>query len=396
MLTDLEVRNFKPEERRYSKADGEGLSIDVFPSGTKSWVLTYRVYGKQKREKMGSFPAVGCKEARLKARKFKAEATGNAQEAPTVAAVKKEWLEIKLPTLTSQKYADTVVYRIDYITTGFENTPIDKVTRRQISTNVKKMVKNGTYVTAVRCLGLLNEMFIFAISSDYTESNPCAVVDKLIPKHEVKHYPALDVKQMPEFWRRIRFMDIEPENLIALKLVCYTGVRITELLKARWDTQEFDFQERQWTIPASRMKKRKDHVVPLTDSTLALFKELYDTRIGNGYLFKKRGKALEHVPSETILAIIKRAGYDGDMVTHGFRTIMSTHANGSKLFRPEMIDFQLAHVNKSTKEDKTSKIYNRFEYWDERVELMEWYSKQVDSWIAPPPQDQGETYSTES
>ena len=69
------------------------------------------------------------------------------------------------------------------------------------------------------------------------------------------------------------------------------------------------------------------------------------------------------------------------MVTHGFRTLFSTHANNSRLFRSEVIDYQIAHVNKSTKADATSKIYNRAEYWDERVELMNWYSTEVSGWL---------------
>lgn len=85
--------------------------------------------------------------------------------------------------------------------------------------------------------------------------------------------------------------------------------------------------------------------------------------------------------SESVLTMIKRMGYTDKMVTHGFRSLFSTHANESKLFRGEVIDYQIAHVNKSTKADKTSKIYNRAEYWDERVELMTWYANEVERWI---------------
>lgn len=45
---------------------------------------------------------------------------------------------------------------------------------------------------------------------------------------------------------------------MAMLLVCYTGTRITELLKARWDTGEIDFENKVWIIPAERMKKEKN------------------------------------------------------------------------------------------------------------------------------------------
>ena len=81
--------------------------------------------------------------------------------------------------------------------------------------------------------------------------------------------------------------------------------------------------------------------------------------------------------SESILAIIKRNGYAGRMTTHGFRTVFSTHANESTLFREDVIEYQIAHVPKN----KIRGIYNRAEYWSERVELMTWYANEVDRWM---------------
>ena len=77
------------------------------------------------------------------------------------------------------------------------------------------------------------------------------------------------------------------------------------------------------------------------------------------------------------MAIIKRNGYGGQMVTHGFRSLFSTHANNSKKFRADVIEYQIAHVPK----DRIRGIYNRAEYFEERLELMQWYSDEVDKWM---------------
>ncbi|MFI8040605.1 tyrosine-type recombinase/integrase, partial [Acinetobacter baumannii] len=82
---------------------------------------------------------------------------------------------------------------------------------------------------------------------------------------------------------------------MAMLLVCYTGTRITELLKARWDTGEIDFENKVWIIPAERMKKRKELMVPLVPQIYALFKELESVKTDDGYIFKKRGKPYEHM-----------------------------------------------------------------------------------------------------
>lgn len=377
MLSDSQVKALKPKEKRYSLADGEGLSVDVFPTGKKKWIVSYRVNGKQTRKNLGEYPELGCKDARQLARQCKAEAQGKMLNSPSVNAVIEEWLKLMTPRWSSKKYIDTVVYRLNYITEDFKNQPIDEVDRKIIVKKVKEIVNKGTLETAKRSLRLLNEIFNFAIASDYTQKNPCTLISDVIPQQTVRNMPSLDAEQMPEFWNRVTHSNVTLELLHALKLACYTAVRISELLQSRWDSGEIDLENRQWVIPASRMKMRRDHVVPLTDQTYTLFKELYDHKTDNGYIFKHTRNPGEHVRSESILAIIKRNGYAGQMVTHGFRSLFSTHTNNSKLFRPDVIEYQIAHVPK----DRIRGIYNRAEYWDERVELMKWYSEQVDRWM---------------
>lgn len=377
MLSDSQVKALKPKEKRYSLADGEGLSVDVLPTGKKKWIVSYRVNGKQTRKNLGEYPELGCKDARQLARQCKAEAQGKMLNSPSVNAVIEEWLKLMTPRWSSKKYIDTVVYRLNYITEDFKNQPIDEVDRKIIVKKVKEIVNKGTLETAKRSLRLLNEIFNFAIASDYTQKNPCTLISDVIPQQTVRNMPSLDAEQMPEFWNRVTHSNVTPELLHALKLACYTAVRISELLQSRWDSGEIDLENRQWVIPASRMKMRRDHVVPLTDQTYTLFKELYDHKTDNGYIFKHTRNPGEHVRSESILAIIKRNGYAGQMVTHGFRSLFSTHTNNSKLFRPDVIEYQIAHVPK----DRIRGIYNRAEYWDERVELMKWYSEQVDRWM---------------
>ena len=377
MLSDVQVKNLKPQEKRYSIADGEGLIISVFPTGKKKWVLSYRHQGKQNQKTLGEYPDTGCKEARQLARDFKQKITGKKLNAPTVKEVIQEWLEIMQPRWSSQKYIDTVVYRLGYITEDFENISVDELERKQVVNSVKNIVAKGTIETAKRSLRLLNDVFNFAIASDYTEKNPCLLVADVIPKQEVENLAALKPAEMPEFWGRVQRSQVSEDLMIAIKLACYTAVRISELLLARWDTKEINFETREWVIPASRMKMRRDHVVPLTDQTVELFKTLYDRRKSEGFIFRHAHKPDLPARSESILAIIKRNGYAGRMTTHGFRSVFSTHTNDSAKFRYDVIEYQIAHVPK----DKIRGIYNRAEYWAERVEMMEWYAEEVDSWL---------------
>lgn len=114
MLTDIQVKNLKPKEKRYSIADGEGLSIEVFPTGKKKWVLSYRIAGKQTRKQLGEYPDVSCKEIRRIAREYKAEIAGKSKAAPSLKKVCDEWLELMSPQWSSEKYISTVKYRVVY------------------------------------------------------------------------------------------------------------------------------------------------------------------------------------------------------------------------------------------------------------------------------------------
>lgn len=82
--------------------------------------------------------------------------------------------------------------------------------------------------------------------------------------------------------------------------------------------------------------------------------------------------------SESILAVIQRSGYTWRMTTHGFRSLFSTVMNESNLFNPDAIERQLAHVP----QNRIRSTYNRAQYWDERVKIMEWYEKKVKEWIS--------------
>ncbi|QEY03374.1 site-specific integrase [Acinetobacter baumannii] len=377
MLSDSKIRGLKPQEKRYSVADGEGLIISVFPTGKKKWVLSYRVAGKQSQKTLGEYPEIGCRDARNLARDFKNQVSGKKIHIPTLNEVIEEWLKINSKSWTSEKYKSTVIYRLGYISEGLGDVSIDEVTRKDVANRIKEIVDKGTIETAKRALRLLSDVFNFAIASDYTEKNPCLMISDIIPKTEVNNLAALKASEMHEFWRRVQQSQVSNDLMVAIKLACYTAVRISELILARWDTGEIDFEKKEWVIPASRMKMRRDHVVPLTEQTVALFMEMYQRRIDDGYIFKHANKPTLPCRSESILAIIKRNGYAGRMTTHGFRTVFSTAANESGEFRHDVIEYQIAHVPK----DKIRGIYNRAEYWSERVELMRWYAEQVDEWM---------------
>ena len=125
-----------------------------------------------------------------------------------------------------------------------------------------------------------------------------------------------------------------------------------------------------------QMKNRLPYRVPLKKMMIAELQALRLTH-NQELLFPHRLNNKEPMRSESILAVIKRSGYAGRMTTHGFRSLFSTIVNESNLFNPDAIERQLAHVP----QNRIRSAYNRAQYCDERVRMMEWYEGEVKDWL---------------
>lgn len=381
-MKDQQVRALKPKEKRYSQSDGQGLSIEVMPTGKKSWVVAYEKAGKRTRTKIGEYPILSLKDAREKSQELQRQSIMGYNDI-TVGELVEEWITVYSKTWTSQKYHDNVVYRLNLVTESIRPMKANNITRNMISSEIGAILARGTVETANRCLRLITAVFDYALAKEYVQMNPCAMVSKMIPTHKVRNMPALPISEMPKFWTTLDYMNMRHDVKQALVLYNYLACRPSELMQARWDTHEFDFENRTWLIPAHRMKMRLEHLIYLDDKPLEILKDLHKNRTDDGFLFKNHRSPWEHMPTETPLAAIKRAGYGGKMVTHGFRSLLSTHANearledGARMFHEDVIERHLAHVPRN----KGRAAYNRAKYWDDRVRLMQWWGNIVTPWI---------------
>ena len=162
---------------------------------------------------------------------------------------------------------------------------------------------------------------------------------------------------------------------MATSLLLLTGVRTIELRAAEW--QEFDLENALWTIPESRMKKRRKHLVPLSDQVLSILLELRTYTGQYQLVFPGRCNINKPMSEASINMVIKRIGYDGKATGHGFRHTMSTilHEQG---FNTVWIEMQLAHVDKNS----IRGTYNHAQYLDGRREMMQWYADYIDNLLS--------------
>ena len=107
---------------------------------------------------------------------------------------------------------------------------------------------------------------------------------------------------------------------------------------------EIDDAKKLWLIPASRMKMRKAHVVPLSARSLALIDELRPMTGAGRFSFPSLRSPGKPISENTLNATLRRLGYTKEEVcSHGFRSTASTLLNESGRFNPDAIEAQLAH-----------------------------------------------------
>lgn len=375
-LTDIECKRAQAKDKSYRLSDSNGLSLQVNTNGSKYWNLRFTVDGQRRSESIGKYPEIGLKKARELAYELKIKMTqvnGLHKYQPKFKDVAEDWFNSQKETW-SVKHIANVRASLDELNISLGNKQIDQIVAPEILKAIKKIEARGSLEIAKRTLSRCGMVMKYAIAHGYRYDNPAADLVYALKSQKVKNLASLSAEEMPQFLAKVKAYPSDAQTQHAIMLIMLTGVRVNELLNARWE--EFDLEGRKWDIPEERMKNRMAHRVPLTDM---MINELQALRLTHNQdlLFPHRLDNKKPMRSESILQVIKRSGYAGRMTTHGFRSLFSTVLNESNLFNYDAIERQLAHVP----QNRIRSAYNRAQYWDERVKIMNWYEGKVKEWM---------------
>jgi len=386
-LSDSEIKTAKEKDKVYNLSDGNGLALRVKPNGTKSWIFTFQRPITKKRAAMsfGTYPDVTLKAARAKAsdarsslseeidpsKKRKESENHKLNESKnTLLAVATEWIKVKRSKVTDD-HANDIWRSLElHIFPDLGNTPISQITAPMAIKAIKPLEAQGSLEHVKRVCQRLNEIMTFALNSGLINANACYGIRNTFKSPIKKNMPTIPPSELPELIKKVSesTSTLQVKSLIQWQL--HTMVRPSEAAGARWS--EIDFEKRIWSIPADRMKKKKPHIVPLTDEMLALLnimKELSGNRV---HIFTGHKDKNTHAHSETANRALKRMGYDKRLVAHGLRSLASTTLN-EQGFEPDLIEAALAHND----QNQVRAAYNRSDYLERRRVMMQWWSAQV-------------------
>ncbi len=138
---------------------------------------------------------------------------------------------------------------------------------------------------------------------------------------------------------------------------------------------ELDLERARWVIPAEKTKMRRAHEVPLSRQAIEIIRSMVPASGGSKYVFPAFNSMTKPISENTVNQALWRLGYGGAMTAHGFRSTASSLLNESERWPPDVIEHALAHQDQNA----VRAVYNRTTYWGSRVEMMQWWSDQLDT-----------------
>jgi integrase len=372
-------------------ADGGGLYLQVTRGGARTWIYRFMLNRRAREMGLGPLHTVSLAEAREKARECRKL---RLEGIDPIDARKAKRAEERLAAATAMTFQECAEAYIAAHRAGWRNPKHAKQWPSTLETYVYPVfgalpvqaVDVGLVMkalepiwqskpeTASRVRGRIESILDWAAARGFRKGENSARwrghLDNLLPARskvrKVEHHPALPYPEMGEFIAALRGQ--EGVAARALEFLILTASRTGEVIGARWD--EFDVGAKLWTVPAERMKARKEHRVPLSGRALAIVEEMKAARMNDHEFVFPGGRRGRPLSNMAMLKVLERMGRHG-LTAHGFRSSFRDWAAEQTHFPAEVAEMALAH----TVSDKVEAAYRRGDLVQKRRELMEAWAR---------------------
>ena len=390
-LTDTLLRGIKEPadgKPRQKYGDSGGLYLLVIKGGKKFWRMDYRFAGKRYTLSIGAYPTISLKDARERreearkqltqginpgAHKQAVKAAVRAETENSFEIVAREWFD-KYKGGWVENHSSKILARLENdIFPVIGSKSVCSVTAPELLSALRNIEARGAVDTAHRVLQNCGQIFRYAIATGRAERDIAADLRGALGT--VKHKPLASIKEPKAVGQLLRDIEAYGGNTVvraALRLAPYVFVRPNELRLAEWS--EIDLKAKEWRIPAARMKMRQVHIVPLYRQAVEILQDLHQYTGHGRYLFTSLRARSAPISNVTLLAALRRMGYDkGEQTVHGFRSMASTLLNELG-YNFDHIEKQLAHGER----DSVRAAYNFAQYLPERRKMMQEWANHLD------------------
>lgn len=375
---------------RSKLTDGQGLYLQ----GGKYWRYEYKFQGKRTVYSYGVYPIVSLAQAReqhaivrkllslgkdpmaeKKAARAKAleEQQQEKQDALTFEVVAREWFDKRAVNLDiryrREKWKRIEKHLFPYI----GDKPMAGITIPDLISVLEHLHSKADL--GKRISQIIGQICRYATTMQYSSLGDVGhfLLESLPDRPPVQHRTRLtDTHEIGVLLNAIGNYNGYPVVRYALKIMAHVFLRSKELRLAKW--ADVDLEKGLWTIPAANMKKRREHVVPLSRQVKEMLQQLHDWTGHGEYLFASSQSRARVITDATLLNALRRIGYTRDEMTiHGFRGLASTQLNELG-FNSDLIETQLAHIDKN----RVRSAYNAAQWLKQRAEMMQAWSDYLD------------------
>ena len=356
-------------------ADGLGLYLVVRHEGVRYWGFRYQINKRARMMCLGPLHTVSLAEARIRTRQqrqillegldpieVKNEHRAATAEADRLARIRSvtfaqalnEFLKsAKVVQFKNDKHRKQWRSTLESVLPALGNLPLNSITPAYMLDALLPMWKR-TPETASRIRGRIERLFDWAKPLGHFDGdNPAQwdlLKDHLPTKAKAKHHKAVPYAELPAFMTRLAARNSLSAR--ALEFTILTAVRTQEAIGAKWS--EIDLEAATWTIPAARMKAKRDHRVALSRRAVAVLKAL-----------PHKGATVFKLSNMAMLQQLRGLAGNGYTV-HGFRSAFSDWARDRTEYPRDVIEMALAHAIK----DKSEAAYRRGDALEKRRKLM--------------------------
>lgn len=374
-ITDNKIKQSKPKDKPYKIFDGNGLYLEVRPSGAKHWRYKYRIDGKENLFAIGPYPEVTLMEAR-KIRQDSRELVkrgihpSHARSQALISQIDENnntflfvanELLLKKEKSWSEAYRRSVSNMLKkHVFPKIGNIPMRSITPHAILAIIQNVASTAPSV-AINCKLIIGAVFRYAVLTLRADNDPTSILVGIIEKPDVKHAEAIPPEHIGYCLNKLETYGGRRVTSLAIQLMIYTFVRTIEV--RRCQRSDIDLEARLWIIPENKMKKRRKHIVPLSDQVIEILKEAIKISGDSVYLFPNSRRPDDMISNTTFNRAFQYIGFEN--TGHDFRATASTYfyENG---WDSNHIEMQLAHAERN----QTRAAYNHAEYLPQRTKMM--------------------------
>lgn len=299
VFTDTMIRKLKPETSDYTRGEGNGFTIRVMPSGSKTWMYLYTFDGKRRKLNLGQYPEVTLETARGKFEDARRQVKNGVDVVASSEQARIERRQTPTVALFAEEYFRDIVHHPKYQLKSWQKTQhtitreiipaigsmkVTDVSQRDLLAITDAIVARGKLVMANRVFAFASMLMNHAVEKRVIVANPFAGMKRPGGKEEPRERN-LSEDEIKILWTALESpkLSITDEIRRALKLVLVTCQRPGEVIGLH--ASEIDGNW--WTIPKERSKNGREQRVYLTQTALSLI----GNTEGRGYIFKTAGKA---------------------------------------------------------------------------------------------------------